>query len=148
MPSICIPPRAPGGIPRFSAVVPVSSRGLTAGTCTGNPLSTAKREPYSTIAILRWQAAPQKKSRSRLGQNGHAACMCDVRHMQCEVCVTPCARVHVHCYAIHAGFVRCHIQYGMLEEAARNMSLEEAARNNKIVLNQSVSSSWINKTAS
>ena len=27
--------------------------------------------------------------------------------MQCEVCVTPCARVHVHCYAVHAGFVRC-----------------------------------------
>ena len=33
--------------------------------------------------------------------------MCDVRHMQCEVCVTPCARVHVHSYAIHASFVRC-----------------------------------------
>ena len=36
MPSICIPLRAPGGIPRFSAVVPVSSRGLTTGTCTDN----------------------------------------------------------------------------------------------------------------
>ena len=27
----------------------------------------------------------REKGRSRLGQNGHAACMCDVRHMQCAL---------------------------------------------------------------
>ena len=27
--------------------------------------------------------------------------------MRCVMFVTPCARVHVHCYAAHASFVRC-----------------------------------------
>ena len=59
------------------------SRGLTAGTCTGNNLLPP------TSAILRseegrennWRLPP--KSRSRLGQKGHAACMCAVCHMRC-----------------------------------------------------------------
>ena len=53
MRNICIPPRAPGGIPGFSAVVPVSSQGLTAGTCTGShflphPSAILRREEETT----------------------------------------------------------------------------------------------------
>ena len=78
---------------------------LPRATCTSNPLSSAQRELCSTLAILRWLAAPAKKKKTEvaLAKFGYAACMCALRHMHCVMCVTPCA----HCYAIHASFVRC-----------------------------------------
>ena len=48
-----------------------------------------------------------EKSRSRLRQKWPRSVHVCLRHMQCVMCVTPCARMHAHCYAIHASFVRC-----------------------------------------
>ena len=66
MPSICFPPRAPGGIPRYSAAVPVSSRGLTADTCTGklNRLVASTRNDPKTPTCERavGHGSSQKKS--------------------------------------------------------------------------------------
>ena len=92
MPSICIPPRAPGGIPRFSAVVPVSSRGLTAGTCTGShflpPLSAILRSEEQTTS---WRL-PLKKSRSRLGPKWPRSMHVCMRHMHVRHTVRARAR--------------------------------------------------------
>ena len=75
-----------------------------AGSNPGQPRSTLI-SPFAAqrCDFCRETQGGREKSRSRLGQNGHAACMCDVRHMQCEVRCTS-ARVHVHCYAIYTAF--------------------------------------------
>ena len=49
VPSYCTPLRAPGGIPRFSAAVQVSSRGLTASTCTGKLIIGHTRAPVTPL---------------------------------------------------------------------------------------------------
>ena len=92
MPSICIPPRAPGGIPRFSAVVPVSSRGLTAGTCTGShflPPSSATLRSEGE----RWQTTwrfPQKAeiASAKMATRRECVHVRRVPHMRCVMRAT------------------------------------------------------------
>ena len=77
----CLPPRP--------ALTPIAPPLRGAATSAGNPRG-------------KWE-----KSRTRLGQKWPRSVHVCLRHMHCVMCVTPCARVHAHCYARHASFVRC-----------------------------------------
>ena len=103
MPSICIPPRAPGGIPRCSAVVPVSSRGPVRA-----PVAIFFLPPLPFCEARKEWTEPggsrkKKKAEAAVSPIGHATCMCvfvcDVRHT-----VRACTRI-VKLYTLRS--VRC-----------------------------------------
>ena len=101
----------------LSAGVPMSSRGLTAGTCTGNSkarfsASLALHRHFAMKIRFTWgrcfgnRSPAHEKAEAALSQNGHAACMC-LRHMHCVMCVTPRARTRaLLLYTLRS--VRCH----------------------------------------
>ena len=87
-------PRAPGGIPRFSAVVPQSSRGLTAGTCTGShfsclpplPSCEARKETKSWRLPQKKQKPPWPKMATQRACASAPHAVCDVRHTPARAC--------------------------------------------------------------
>ena len=68
----------------WRVVAPVSFRGLTAGTCTGNH-SFLPPPPFCEATKGAQKLAAPEKNRSPLGQNGNATCMCGVCHMRATV---------------------------------------------------------------
>ena len=53
------------------------------------PLASSHLRHFAKRGRKGQKLAASTKSRSRLGQNGHAACTCDVCHIRCVRCVTP-----------------------------------------------------------
>ena len=71
-------------------------RGLPPASADPDRIPAAWRSDFCRVSHGGWE-----KNRSRLGQKWPRSVHVCLRHMHCVMCVTPCARVHAHCYAFH-----------------------------------------------